>query len=174
MALNISKTVTGIEPVQLDEVKEFLRVDYDADDVLLTSLITQSREIIERYLNISIPLSTLIVEASPRVELQLPYGPVLNIDSVTDRDGNDVYYEWNGFVITFEGNSFSPTQPERPAYVETITTYDSGYAIVPAGLKLAVMEVIAYLYENRGDTSSITLLLNQNKNLDPYRQKIWI
>lgn len=44
--LNITNTI-GIEPISLNEAKSYLRVDFDDDDSLITSLITSARMVVE-------------------------------------------------------------------------------------------------------------------------------
>lgn len=172
MSIKVSKTVTGNEPLTLQEVKDWIKQDGTADDALITSLITQSRELIENYLCASLVSTTLLVEATPRTELRPPFGPVVTITSVKDEDGNDVDYTWDGFTLNFTGGTFSVTQGYSPVY--TTTTYDAGYDTLPEGLKMAMLETIAYLYEHRGEEMKIQMFLYQNQNLQPYRETIWI
>jgi len=170
--LNVKKTVTGDEPLTLQEVKDWIKQDGDADDALITSLITQARELIENYLGASLVSTTLVVEATPRTELRPPYGPVVTISSVKDEDGNDVDYVWDGFVLNFTGGTYSVTSGYSPQY--TTTTYDTGYDTIPDGLKMALLETVAYLYEHRGEEMKIQMFLYQNQNLQVYRETIWI
>ena len=50
-----STLVTGpaVEPITLDELKTHLRIDGDADDETIVSLISEARSMIEEYLNIA-------------------------------------------------------------------------------------------------------------------------
>jgi hypothetical protein len=151
-----------------------MKVDGTADDTLITDLISEAADLIEQYLAIAIVKTEVTVEASARTTLDPPVLPVNSITSVKDRDGNDVEYEWNGFTIIFQPSTFTPTAPEAPLYDTTITIYDAGYTETPPGLVQAMKEVITYLYENRGEqTGGIVMMLSQNTNLLPYRQKMW-
>ena len=176
MSIKVNRTATGTEPITLAEAKAWLRIDDDPseDDTLITSLITQARELVENYLGSSVIESTVVCEATPRLQLLPPYGPVISITSVKDEDGNDVEYLWDGFYLNFgTSGSFSVTSGYYPVY--TISTYTAGYSNVPEGLKMALNEVIAYLYENRGeDMTGLPMLLRQNTNLNVYREKIWV
>lgn len=172
--LQVNRTRTGAIPITLDQAKLFLRVDGTADDTLITALIEQSLDLIEEYLNTSIIEATVIVLASIRLTLELPYGPVISITTVQDQDGEDIDYTWNGFYISFASTSWSPTSPESWPYTESVTTFEAGYATLPKGLELAWMEAIAWLYENRGDNTGFVSMLSQNANLMPYRRKVWI
>lgn len=174
MALKVNKTVTGDEILTLEETKNWLKVTYTVDNDLITSLITQSRELVENYINQSLVLTTLEVWSSPRSILTLPYGPIISIISVTTTGGTAIDYEYDGFEIIFEPNVWTPTTPEAPLYVNTITTYTAGYTTIPAGLKMVLFEIISYIYENRGDSSGLNNLIYQNKFLQQYRNKIWI
>lgn len=171
MALKVIKEVTGSDPLLLNTVKDFLRVDYDEDDTLLTSLISQTRDIIEEYLSISMVATKVTLTASPRAELRLPYGPVLTVTSVKDADGNDMDYVWDGLCIKF---GVAGTYVLNSTYNQNSTTiYNTGYTEFPRGLELGWLEIIAWLYENRGDTSGLSYMLNRNTNLMPYRAKLW-
>jgi len=172
--LSLNKTVTGPEPITLEEAKAWMRVDGATDDALITSLITQARELTENYLNISIVETTLVLTATERKELVLPYGPVNSIASCVDTEAEPVSYDWNGFYMSFDQGTYSVTGGSS-IYVQTITTYEAGTATIPAGLKLGLLEVILWLYENRGDSSGFQMMLYQNQNLQPYRNNnVWI
>lgn len=160
--LKVTKQRTAPLPLTLQQVKDWLRIEYDTDDTLLTNLIDETASLLEEYLNVSLVTTTITVLATARTELTLPYGPVISVTSVKDKDGNDVEYEFNGFTITYK------------SYTETTTFYEAGFAQVDAGLQLGWKEVIAWLYENRGDSAGFMDMLRQNANLNVYRQKIWI
>lgn len=166
----------------LANVKEWLRVDFTTDDDLITNLINQSVNLVEEYLNRAIIPQTINCIATKRVLLELPYGPIQSITSVKDEDGTDLTYEWNGFEINFSSSVWSPTDPDvYGPYVESYTIYEAGPDISTgeelegdSGLTVAIYEVIALLYENRGDSTDINSLLWQHQNLMPYRKKVWI
>ena len=171
--LKVSKQITGNEPITLEQAKAFLRVDGNGDDVLITSLISQVRELAETYLNMSIIETTVSLLASPRQELILPFGPVQTVTSVKDVDDEDVSYHWNGFYIKFDQGTVSVTGGNA-MYVETITTYTTGLPTISAGLELGLLEAMSWLYENRGDSSGFQMMLYRNQNLQVYRQTVWI
>ena len=172
MAIQVNKTVTGTEPVTLEQMKEWMKVDGDADDILITELITQGRSLTEFWLNISIVLQTIIIEATPRLLLQLPYQPVVSITSVTDRELNDLDYAFDGFRLSFTSLN------------DTITTMEAGYSDPPPGMVLGLKEVIAYLYDGRGDSygtdatedsydGAIKHFIKRNQNLAAFDKTIW-
>lgn len=71
-------TAPAVEPVTLSEAKAHCRVDTDADDTYLTTLITTAREYVEEILDIS--MITTVWEARydcfPLWELTLPRPPM--------------------------------------------------------------------------------------------------
>ncbi len=161
--LKIERNITGVidEVLTLDEVKNFLKVDYDTEDTLLTDLMDQSRDILEQFLSRSILASDVTLTVSKRDEVILPYAPIDTIDSITDQDGDPIEYTYDELSI-------------KLVSTDTFTIDYYTLTDLPPGLKLGLLETIAYLYENRGDISGIGLILYYNKNLQPFRNRVWI
>ena len=160
--LKIDRQIVGTEPLTLEEVKEWLRVEFDEEDTLINSLSKRARELIERYLNISLVASMVNLEASGREVLQLPYSPIDAIGYVNDLYTDEpVEYEEK-----VDGLHFSYPLPDVSVAYTTKPLADEG-------VKLGLLEVIAYLYENRGDEINFASLIFHNTNLQPYRDKLW-
>ena len=160
--LKVQKTARSVSPLTLAVVKQWLKVDGNSDDSLITTLIEQSRDLIEAYLGRSLIEYDITLTATARREVELPYGPVDSITSVKDNDGNDVDYKYYGFTVTLD----SP--------VDTVINYRTT-GDLPKGLELGWLEAIAYLYEFRGDDKqAFKMALYQNQNLQPYRMRVWV
>jgi len=163
--INVSRDITGTDLLTLEDAKAWMRVDGTADDALITSLITQSRDLIEEYCSRSLANATISIIASARLSMKLPYAPVDAITSVKDKEtGEDITYEWDGLVLSMTQSVYNTFE----------VIYTAVVTALPTGLMLGWKEVVLWLYENRGDTSSIGNMLNQNANLQIYRNKIWI
>src|SRR5215207_9609458 len=86
--ISVSFSETGTtEPVTLDEIKSWLKIQGTDEDDLLYMLRTSCRKEIEQYLGVSIVQKEITLEADLAYEWELPYGPVRTIDSVTRRTG---------------------------------------------------------------------------------------
>lgn len=144
------------EPVNLEEVKRHLNMLFDSegsfqfedDDTYLIDLIGQSREAIEEYCGISLAPKTIkVIVRNECGNVEIPWGPVAEIENVKDKDGNDVTY-------TIRGNQFKWIESPCSCYLEL--TYESGYGHdntmpIPKGLKRALLEEIAFRYQHRGE-----------------------
>lgn len=129
---------TVTEPITLQEAKDWCRVDITDDDTLITLLITAARIVCENHAN----LSFIEREVTAKIinglgGFVLPYGPVTSITSVTIADGTDIY-----------DADFSIDDPYGKLYT---VVYDAGYATLPQNLRHAVLNQIAFMYDNRGD-----------------------
>ena len=159
--LKVSRTITGIPGITISEAKEWLRVEFTEDDGLIYNLLTDVYAIVEKYTNRSLVEGSVTLYASAREELELPYQPINSITSITDFDGNPVDYTETPFGITFE-------YPYPDVKVEYTTS-----AFMEPGLKTGILEVLAWLYDNRGDDTEFQSMLSQNTNLQPYRERLW-
>jgi uncharacterized phiE125 gp8 family phage protein len=142
----------GIEPVTVDEVKEYARIDYDVEDNLIQSFITVARIMLEQYTGLSFVQKRLIVNVNNGCGgIELPYGPIpggvaaIDLTLVTDGYGNAI----NPGNIVLSGLEFINVQAPCAPLLQFI--YSAGYASLPEVLKNAIKAQAFYLYENRGE-----------------------
>ncbi len=140
------------EPVTLEEVKRHLNMSFDTsgsysfddDDTYLTDLITQCREALERYTDCTLAPKILRAQLqNDRGGIYLPYGPIGEIVEILDKDGETIEtddYELRGIIFK---------ELVSPGYADI--TYNAGYTTLPASLKRALLEEIAFRYAHRGE-----------------------
>ncbi len=132
-----------VEPVTLQEAKEFCRIDISTDDDLITELITAAREICESFTNIGfISQERLVVLNNGNGGQLLPYGPVGEISEV--KIDNEIL---SSDEYEIAGNDFKRLL--TPLDENITVTYTSGYEVLPKKLKTALLNAIYYLYDNR-------------------------
>lgn len=148
------------EPLTLDQVKRHLNLlfdtsgsaQFDDDDTYLEELVTQCREALEQYLGIS--MAEKVYKAILRNEcggVELPFGPVTVVTSVKNKDGEDLT---SGQTYQLRGNRFKWFEYPCSDYLEV--DYIAGYdpTTIPKGLQRALLEEIAFRYNNRGDQTN--------------------
>ena len=153
------------EPVSVEEVKEYARIDGSEEDNLLTSLIESSRIDIENFLGKALINRTveLTFDNWPSHVVLLPMPPLVSITSVetTDEDDTDTTYAATNYYIRTEAipgeliikkESTLPTNTERDIGGYKIT-YIAGYGTnpeqVPAPIRKALKEFVTEIYEKR-------------------------
>lgn len=116
-------TPPAAEPVTLQEAKLFLKIDHDAEDALITSIIAAARESAEKYLQLALITrkASLFMDAWPEhdatpwwdgvregvaaksiQEITLPLPPMQNIDAIRIHNHND-------FIVMDENQYFCDT-----------------------------------------------------------------
>jgi hypothetical protein len=137
------------EPVTLEEVKRHLRVDFTDDDVYIQGMISEAREQIEDENNVGLaPKTWKIGLRNEKGNIKLPYWtPEGTLTEITDKEGDVVeaasYDFYNGVLET----AFSDI-----VYAE----YTTGFVTCPARYKRKILERVAYLYNQRGDSAKNT------------------
>jgi hypothetical protein len=141
--MQIIRTVSGSEPVTLAQAKEYNRVLFSVDDSTIELLITQARETLEQATNLSLVEQTIELTLDTyKDKFRLPYGPIVSVTTVTLNTGlgDDAvsadYISDNG-LIKFNGKGTLKAE------------YEAG-GVEFQGLKIAMLEMIAFLYTNRG------------------------
>lgn len=132
-----------IEPVALDEMKAYLRIDSSetAFDQEITELISAARQEVETYLNRSLINRT--VEVTMNIaggNAPLPYAPVKELVSIKDTEDNDITeYRLKGDVL------------KTDSYYQLSLTYTAGYEVVPVAIKMGIKRLVAFDNEHKGD-----------------------
>jgi hypothetical protein len=146
------------EPVTVSEVKSYMRLEgfqdvtqseatsFVEDDTLIETLIVAARKRLEKLYGISIIPKTLRATFTNLAgDIEIPQGPVISITSLKDRYDNLIVSD----NYTVVGDDFQTL--ESPCYEKMVMTYEAGYTDCPEELKIEIMRMVTYWFENRGD-----------------------
>ncbi|MDR1475238.1 MAG: head-tail connector protein [Holosporales bacterium] len=179
------------EPVGLDEIKIFLRLEHELDDNLLNILITTARELVEKFLGRSLitqkwqyktrmevcgnSIQTWnVVENCPfamNINIILPNAPIVE---VTDLICNGTKIEESGFkLVHIDDREILSLQVKQSIATQTLdilTEYVAGYGEqaedVPSTVRLAIMLLVGRIYKDRNLISNDQeILLDSVKHL---------
>lgn len=153
--MQLIQTVAPLaEPLSLVEVKAFLRILDDTDDLLLGTLITAIRSHVENITNRQLGSATF--ELYDRLLINtLPKNPITSIEKIEymDSDYNYVEMDTSNYYL-FEKNGVGhikydefPSLEDHEKAVKV--TFVSGYDTTPEVIKQYMKVKIATLYENR-------------------------
>lgn len=162
----------GVEPVTLQEVKDYLRLegfidvdastaddlsDFDFDNNLIEDIIIPgARQLIEEKAGLSlIPKTMEAVLTNLCGMIEIPFGPVRSMTSLFDSETTEIL----AANYTVVGNHWKYLK--SPCQKNMVLTYEAGYVTLPAALKLDLLRLCAYMYENRGDDPSIDKFSSQ-------------
>ena len=138
---------TITEPVTLAEAKNYCRVSTNADDDLITMLITEAREAVEKATGLCLTSKNISIWFNnPASNFNMPFGPM---DKTTFKlyditTGNEILPA-NYTLVGDEHPNLA-----YPIWNQLKATYTSGMASVPKELKTAILDQINFDYENRG------------------------
>lgn len=166
-------------PVSLEQVKEHLKIETNAEDSLLNSLILAATEVIEGYLNRSLITQTWqLTYDQPPFEsfIELSRAPIQSIEGVTSYDSSnqallleaEKYFLNNERLILNDGEAW-PSNLRCHDGLEVV--YVAGYGAnpedVPEAIRQAILYQIGAFYENSCCDDEITRLAKTL--LAPYR-----
>lgn len=169
---------TPTEPVTIAEVKAHLRITITDDDTELTKFITRIRLRVEDFCNISIVTKTIVLIADLRGMMRLPYGPVQSLQTVAVTPPFGTSENLTASDYSLIGTQDAQFQSCRCS-IHTIN-YTVGMTTVPENLKLAILEEIAYHYENKGEETNkfageeVGFSKGAFSLLEPFRNLSWI
>lgn len=156
-------TPPALEPLTRADVLAHLRLCSDDSSAELTRLLKAAREYVEGETWRQLLPATwrYSLDRFPCWEIELPRAPLASVTSIT-------YIDTNGTTQTLSGALYkqdTDSEPGRvtPAYGQSWPstrcemaavkiTYVAGYAsaaLVPEQLKVAILELVGHLYENR-------------------------
>ena len=173
-------TPPATEPVTLTEAKLHLKLDTGDDDTLVTTLITAARARAEWHTGRALITQswTLWLDAWPDV-ITVPLPPLQSVTSVTAYTRDDTAHTIDPatLIVDHAANRVARKQScAPPSDLRRINAvaiaFTAGYGAaatdVPAPLREAILELIAFLYENRGEAPA-ELPIDCLALLAPYR-----
>ena|SRR5699024_4436382 len=154
--------VTGAsEPITVDEVKDYMKIDYPDEDDLIESLISTARSKCEKIAGLCMiksEVNAFYLNGGDKVELF--YSNIL-------KDVNDEYIINGDYDIIGEGYK----KWIKTSDSEIGVSYTSGFEVVPEWVKTAIKEQVAWDYENRGDGMAkglVKTLMQHRKTLHEF------
>lgn len=159
MSRLISKKVTlksNDLPVNLADVKEYLRVDFDDDDALIEALIRSSVDYLHEYLR------RVIVPSS----VEAWYKQECGGDQIALSFSDNIVL--TGDALTAYGTSLFGDTILKTEETEVHLTYDAGIETIPDWFKTAIMINVAWRYDNRGDVAAGKIDPETMNYLKPY------
>lgn len=143
--ISIEDAPAAVEPVDLQEVKDWATIDFDDHDALLSDMITGARQDIEKETNLALVPKSISMEVEAMYDeepVSLPYASTVSAVTLTDLDTEEVLasdeYKIRGGTL-------------RPNYSGSYSIAFTETPQVPMGLKEAIKMLVAYRYNNRGD-----------------------
>lgn len=131
-------------------LKNYLRVTNEQDDKLIAELLNTATAFVEEDLGKSIVKKTIKVTHHNN-RFVIPSGPVTKIINVTRNGKNLAENDYKLRVDEFDNTEIET--PFRWKDAELVIVYEAGYEIknVPHSMKQAILAVLAYIYEHRGN-----------------------
>lgn len=176
-------------PVDLKFLKNYMKVETDEDDELITKLILSATDEVERYLSKSIMIRTLKAIFRGRETWKvlpiLPAGDISEVKNV-DADGNSTIYAETEYQVTGGADDKKVAAPQVMTVSkgrvtnETHVTYLSGYTStedIPMPILESLWLLVTLSYQRRellaGACVSVATTPSVKAKLYPF-QKVWI
>lgn len=148
--MQIKETVTGDEPVTVMEVKNYLKIDFSNDDVLIGSLITGVRENIELFTGLALIEKTIhYFNEEIEKEIKLPFPDHDEIVEVKiNGQVSDGYVKTGLTQFIINPQSISINSANDYGILIEYTTKGN----CPAAIKNEILKLIDEKYRNRGNS----------------------
>ena len=149
--------------ISLDEVKRFLRVTNDTDNILIQELLEAALFYLENYVCKTLIQKTYEKEClqSDNLKITLIHAPIVEIISVESSDGKKINHSYDRNLVMFFEKLHDPIKIK---YVAGLFK-DS----IPSIFKIALMEVISYLYNSDFSQDNLNTILNNFNCLKQYK-----
>jgi hypothetical protein len=154
MSINIihsTKVIDGnVEPVTTAQAKLHASIDYTEFDSIIPTYISAARLAVEKASGLALVDKTVTSQATIYVEypLILSYKPVKQVNMIRFLDDEDCdMYGCDGPIIRGAENELVFVKKKGLYEIE----YEAGMSSVPADLKLAILQMFAFIFTQRGD-----------------------
>lgn len=155
-------TSAASEPVTLAEAKSHLRVEHSDDDVLIASLVSTARELVESHTARQLVTADwkLHLDRFPHGDIEIRKCPVASVTSVTYYDENNTQQTWSTSLYQVDTVNeparirceYNVTYPStRSGKLNAVTVnFTAGQAVASVSdkAKHAILLLVSHWYEN--------------------------
>jgi uncharacterized phiE125 gp8 family phage protein len=142
-------SVIGQNIVTLQDIKKYLRLNYDDEDDILKDYILASIEFAEKFINIALQVKLIELNFDPSPRVEFPILPLINVEKVTMRQ-SDVEIELNNsWSISDDGRHLILEQNCSSKYK---VIYKAGFAeakLVPSAIRQGIICHVAQMYDKQ-------------------------
>jgi uncharacterized phiE125 gp8 family phage protein len=154
-----------VEPITVQELKDYARIDGNTEDSILSSIIKGTRLLTENYLGRALIEQTITLQMDywPSNQIELPRPPLLSITSINTLDENNiptVYAASNYYTMTNATpgrlvikNSMSYPENDERWFGGYQIIYKAGYGstatYIPDAIREGIKVWATMIYENR-------------------------
>jgi uncharacterized phiE125 gp8 family phage protein len=178
----VSRTEPATEPITAAEVAEYLRIDYDDHDSMLSNYAKEARRTLEDGYLWKVCIAQACVDKFDGFDddLELHYQPVSAITSITYTDttgttqtlASTVYELGQKRGIGYVRLKYGQTWPATRSHEDVVTvTYTAGYgttsASVPEAIRQAIIMYAGHIYDNPTDPPPSWVLGRISPYYDP-------
>ena len=176
-------TPPAAEPVSLAGAKSWLRVETDAEDTLVSSLIVSARLSLEQTTRRFLMTQNwrIAIDDWPHGDyVPLPIAPLQSVDAIRVRNasGEATLVSPSSYLvdahsepprIVFSAPPPGPAQSAHGIEIDVAAGYGDA-SQVPQPLRQAMLMLIAFWYENRGDAVDLRMPESVTSLFAPYRR----
>lgn len=150
-SVNIITDAT-VEPITLAEAKEWMRISYDTDDVIIAELIIGARKHLELLCGVSFVTKVIksnieLTGSVPNVWMvDVPYSPLIAVNELKWKTGFNMYET----LVANDDYEIIGGKIWLYSYGNYIITYQAGYTITPQDIINDMLTLISWTYQNRG------------------------
>lgn len=164
-------TPPEVEPVTVEEAKQYLRIDTNEEDGMLESLIKAAREVLEQYtLRAFLRQTWELVLDQPDRYIYLPRPPVIRVEEL-EAGGKILepgqYELVAGEVLVFKVATGGGVR------VRYVAGFGDSPEDVPAMIRQAILMLAGHMYENReGQPTDVKYQVQVTGALPTFVQKL--
>ncbi|MFI4983864.1 MAG: hypothetical protein ACHP6I_01550 [Rickettsiales bacterium] len=142
-------------PISLESAKLYLKISHKLEDALIVGLIKSTTNTFELYTGIALINQEWQIgyRQFSTLNLSLPIKPIQEIINITLQDVKGRFIKFNGHHYHLEANelSFLVFPCSYIVKIHLKAGFGKNETTIPEDIKAALLNHIAYLYENRGN-----------------------
>lgn len=174
MTIDTTSRLTLMAPPEDDaltlaEAKQFLRIEHDAEDAVISAAIVAARVAAEEYLRIVLLPQTYSYEFTQMAHiLPLPVGPAQSIAQIMafDAQGNATEVAAANYRLSVDGHGV--IFPHIPGGESFAIEFTAGLETVPAPVRQGLLHHLAAMLEQRAGEVALPAITRQL--YQPYRR----